>query len=153
MNIRINLRNFRVQVRNSHIEDEWIKYLVVVFDWTCRKVNHVNMVAIKVQKSTMDLWRLKLNNGGPRYGIRKVFDPAVQSVLMYADLIGKRLWSTTKAGISWKRHKEEWNFEFLAHTGLYLQSPLIEKKTSIQQLSRLEEIPKGGTNKAIGEGT
>lgn len=53
-------------------------------------VDHVNMIAIKVQKSTMYLWRLILNNGGPRYGIRKVFDPAVQSVLMYADLIEQK---------------------------------------------------------------
>lgn len=53
-------------------------------------VDHVNMVAIKVQKSTMDLWRLKLNNGGPRYGIRKVFDSAVQSILLYADLLEQK---------------------------------------------------------------
>lgn len=109
-------------MRNSQIEEEWVKYLVVVFERNCHTVDHVNMVAIKVQKSTMDLWKLILNNGGPRYGIRKVFDPVVQSVLLYADLIGHKVWSTTKAGRSWKRHKEEWHFEFSAHTGLYPQS-------------------------------
>lgn len=50
-----------------------------------------------------------LNNSGPRSGIRKVLG----SVMHYALLCtkppcGKRLWSTTKSGNTWKTHKEEY---------------------------------------------
>lgn len=50
-------------------------------------LEHVNMVAVKAQKSAAALSTLMPNKGGPCSSIRKVLGSVVRSVLLYADSI------------------------------------------------------------------
>lgn len=88
-------------------------------------LEHVNMVAVKAQKSVAALCMLMQNKGGPCSSIRKVLGQWCVLFYFMQILFGERLWSTKRAGKSWNRHKEEWHNEFAVHNGLSSQRRLL----------------------------
>lgn len=114
LNTRRNLRNVRLQVGNLQIEiKDLIKYSGMVFEWNCHMVERVNIVAVKAQKSAAALCELMPNKGSRRSSIRKVLSSVVHFVLLNAALILHKALVYNK---SRNRYKEQWHFDFAAHT-------------------------------------
>lgn len=110
LNTRRNLRNVRLGVGNLQIE---IKDLGMVFEWNCHMVERVKIVAVKAQKSAAALCELMPDKGSRRSGIRKVLSSVVHFVLLNTALILHKALVYNK---SRNRHKEQWHFDFAAHT-------------------------------------